>query len=347
MGWSLSLLGVVLLLGILQLAVGVVLGRCLPLREPKSSRLEPRDVEALRYFARRLFDLATSVANDVDRHQTEIRQLNHNLGSMPSEGGQKLMEFVTQSVGQIMQINEGLQARLSAAEQRLREQTEYIESQIAEARTDPLTGLPNRRCFDDELARRTAEWRRRRVPFCLLLMDVDHFKRLNDQLGHPAGDQALRETAELLSDTLREMDMAARIGGEEFAIILPGTSPEDACRAAERIRLAVGCRAWTLEQAPWELTVSLGVAVVAPGDDPASLVKRADEALYAAKRGGRNCGYFHGGDDCRRIEPGQGVDTREKLPDSDVLTAAELAAVCDDLRSRLAEVTNEQTDREE
>jgi diguanylate cyclase len=276
----------------------------------------------------------------VDQHQTEIEEVNRQLASRPRGEGKDFGEFVLHSVAQIIQINERLQSRLCAAEEKLREQAEHIESRIAEARSDPLTGLPNRRAFDDELARRIAEWQRRQATFCLIMADVDRFKQLNDEHGHPAGDQVLQGMAEVLNGAVRDMDMPARIGGEEFAVILPHTNFRHASRATERIRLAVASRPFLLEGTQRHVTVSLGLAEVRPGDDAAAILKRADEALYAAKRGGRNCAYSHDGRQCRRIVPGAVPSAASEAAASlDVLEAAELAAICDDLRHRLAELT--------
>src|SRR6185503_7619557 len=106
-------------------------------------------------------------------------------------------------------------------------------------RTDALTGLANRRAFDDELNRRFAEWQRRKTMFSLLILDVDHFKKFNDTHGHQAGDAVLTGVAATLRQTFREMDLVARYGGEEFAAILPVTNLTEALRAAERARAAI------------------------------------------------------------------------------------------------------------
>lgn len=336
----------VLVLGVVQLAVGVVFGRSLVLGRSGSSRPERRSAKRLRRFAGRLFELVTSVAEDVDQCQSQIEQINQELASVEPGERDHLTEFVLKLVARIMQINEQLQARLAAAEEKLTEQAEQIEAQLAEARTDALTGLPNRRAFDDELHRRLAEWQRKTNTFCLVMIDIDHFKALNDRHGHPAGDQALRNVAGVLENTLREMDMVARVGGEEFAAILPSTNLTDGLRASERVRTAIASHWFQLETTELQLTVSLGLAAIGSGDDAVSLVKRADEALYAAKRAGRNCGYFHNGRKCEPIDlsrpptsgPASSQDPADPSPDSDVPQTDELETIGSDLRDRLAEV---------
>ena len=136
--------------------------------------------------------------------------------------------MVLKSIDDIVKANERLQEQLATAEVRLQRQAAELETQTTVARTDPLTLLSNRRALDDEMNRRLAEWQRRKTTFSLAMIDVDHFKKLNDKHGHQAGDQVLRDVAATLGTTVREMDLAARYGGEEFAIILPSTPLADA-----------------------------------------------------------------------------------------------------------------------
>ena len=160
------------------------------------------------------------------------------------------------------------------------------------AGSDPLTGLANRRQFDERLALECRRATRGATALALVLVDIDHFKRLNDTFGHPAGDAwLLRVGTALAAEASRGGDLVARYGGEEFAVILPDTSVQDAARIAERMRATVaGMRAGPGEAAV-AVTISAGVAGVedtgAEGD-PHALVRAADVALYRAKRGGRN-----------------------------------------------------------
>lgn len=305
--WVGAVLGLLLIV-----AVGAGLGFWLGRRghRPRQAVFWPAtEARQLAQLAHALQGLVHSVAEDVDQHQTQIKQANAGLRSLtadaplpPEQQPSAWAALVLRTVAEIVQVNERLQHRLQQAEQKLHEQSQQIQNHMAEARTDPLTGLPNRRAFDDELVRRLAEWKRKGALFCLLLVDLDHFKELNDRHGHPAGDQVLRQLAEVLLTTLREMDLAARIGGEEFAVLLPSTNLSDAMRVSQRLRAAVADA--PLEIAPGQtikLTISIGLTAVRPGDHPLLLLRRADQALYAAKQAGRDCGFYHDGQTCQPI----------------------------------------------
>lgn len=174
-------------------------------------------------------------------------------------------------------------------------QKNEIEVNLAEARTDPLTGLANRRAFDEELSRRLSQRQRQGTALCLQIIDIDYYKSFNDSHGHLLGDAVLKEIAARLSETARRMDIVARIGGDEFAILLPGCSLDDASLAAERLRIAIAETPLRHEGKEHWLTISTGLAEADFDDDVRSLVRRADSALYAAKDAGRNCSFRQAG----------------------------------------------------
>ena len=155
--------------------------------------------------------------------------------------------------------------------------------------TDALTGVHNRRYFEARCQEEVQAARRSKLPLVCLLLDVDHFKRINDTHGHPAGDAVLRYVARLIRAQLRGSDVVARYGGEEFVLLLPATPPPAALETAERIRRVIAAQSMPLELTePLRITVSIGAAALASGEAPEALVQRADQALYAAKQGGRN-----------------------------------------------------------
>lgn len=155
----------------------------------------------------------------------------------------------------------------------------------AQSTTDALTGLSNRRVYDKELHSRLALFDRGGPAFTLVLADIDFFKSINDTHGHETGDQVLKAVALSLLQNLRDTDLLARIGGEEFALILPAVDTQAAMMSAERHRDKIA----GLDLAGIRVTTSFGIALVRAGDNEASLYKRADKALYQAKSNGRNC----------------------------------------------------------
>ncbi len=155
------------------------------------------------------------------------------------------------------------------------------------ALVDQLTLLYNRRYFDDAVAREVERARRYNQNICLVMIDIDHFKNINDTHGHQKGDEVLQQVAKTISDNLRLNDIAARYGGEELVVILPETPLGNALVTAEKLRAAV--QKESLEKSGLEVTVSLGVSDFREGDNAASdMIKRADDALYEAKKLGRN-----------------------------------------------------------
>ncbi|MCA9559320.1 MAG: diguanylate cyclase [Myxococcales bacterium] len=173
-----------------------------------------------------------------------------------------------------------LEAEVRRANERLREW----------AIRDGLTGLYNHRHFQEQLLTEFARARRYAQPLACLMIDLDHFKRINDTCGHPFGDEVLKQLARTLTEVARQADIIARYGGEEFVVVLPSTDLEGARRFAERVRAEVAARPVQADGQSVDITLSVGVATNGtPGvDSERALIKRADAALYEAKRAGRN-----------------------------------------------------------
>jgi diguanylate cyclase (GGDEF)-like protein len=158
-----------------------------------------------------------------------------------------------------------------------------IESALRFATRDPLTGLANRRLFEETLTREIARQRRKGTPLALALVDLDGFKHVNDTRGHAGGDEVLRSVGQTIVDRVRASDLPARIGGDEFAVVLPDCSPRDAVQVGEQLRAQIEAVVGPA------VTASVGIAVVPDhADDADALVAAADAALYAAKEHGRN-----------------------------------------------------------
>ncbi len=166
-----------------------------------------------------------------------------------------------------------------------------LDHSLELAVTDPLTGLHNRRYMSGQLGALVRRAVHGGDPVSALLIDIDHFKRINDTFGHDVGDEVLREFAVRLATNVRAIDLACRLGGEEFVVIMPDSALEGAHRVAERLRLHISGSPFRVAGAeePLAVTVSIGVAAtLAEGDTPDALIKRADAAVYEAKRAGRN-----------------------------------------------------------
>ncbi len=156
------------------------------------------------------------------------------------------------------------------------------------AQLDTLTGIPNRLGYDHNLAQEYARWKRFGNSLSIVVWDIDHFKRINDDYGHAAGDKALKTIAQLLASKVRETDYLARYGGEEFVLIMPGAKVDSAKLVAEKLREVIEHSAFNFKGSPLTITISAGIAEFAEGDVPASVFERADKALYRAKENGRN-----------------------------------------------------------
>lgn len=174
------------------------------------------------------------------------------------------------------------------AEERIRVLEAELQHMSELVREDQLTGSLNRRGLDDVFERESARADRRNTPLCVAILDLDNFKKLNDTYGHLAGDGALKHLVKVVRDTLRSMDVIARFGGEEFVILMPETPVEAAAAAMVRVQRELTRHFFLHENEKMLITFSCGVALRTPNEDQASLVGRADRAMYRAKQSGKN-----------------------------------------------------------
>ena len=176
-----------------------------------------------------------------------------------------------------------------AIERDVTEQKALEEKLETLSMTDPLTGLLNRRSLEDYLEKEYSRFTRHDIKFSLLLLDIDHFKSINDQYGHHTGDRALKMLADCCVGKLRKHDVMARYGGEEFCVILPNTNGERAAVLAEKLRTAIAAQALKVDGQEVGVTSSIGVSDVRASDkSPGEILERADGALYEAKQSGRD-----------------------------------------------------------
>lgn len=254
------------------------------------------DSEKAKEALAQLHELAARVATDVGAHNSRVREISDDL----TEGDSDTTKVVG-AVANLLAANQQMQAQLENAEARLREQAQKMESVEAQARTDAMTGLANRRAFDDFIARQQAEFRRDGRPATVLMLDVDKFKVFNDTHGHQAGDEVLKGVAQCLRKSMRDIDLVARYGGEEFAVVFPGSRVGEVAAAAERARAAIQAATFTFENKQLKVTASLGLGEIRANETFIETVKRADDALYASKKAGRNCAHWHDGLDCQPL----------------------------------------------
>ena len=182
----------------------------------------------------------------------------------------------------------GLAERVANMEQEAQGYREHLEVQRQKALIDPLTGLPNRAAWSERLDQEVNDWHQRGNSLSLAMLDLDHFKRINDGYGHLAGDKVLKIIASVLRKRLRPSDFIARFGGEEFVLLMPDSSLADALAAGEVLRAAIEACPFHFKGEPVTITVSMGVAQFQPGERSDLALKRADAALYRAKAAGRN-----------------------------------------------------------
>lgn len=208
-----------------------------------------------------------------------------------AESIRKLVDGLTSATKKVQRENKSLEKRLKDSTLEVERLREHLEQVRRDATTDALTNLANRKAFDEELDRARAEAAKTGEPLTLAVVDIDHFKRFNDTWGHQTGDQVLRYVASVIGRVCAPPRFAARYGGEEFGMIFPNETASEVHRTLEEVREEVCSRMLKRRSTNEDLgavTISAGIAQVHVGESTHGLVERADAALYASKRAGRN-----------------------------------------------------------
>lgn len=267
--------------------------------DAKTASSKPLGEEELHETGVRLVSEATAILKIIRSQMAAGDRFSSTL----AEADQKLPKLSDpDQVRMVIKFLIAENAKMQREQAELRSQLEHSQSQIEALRynlaeveeenlKDPLTGAANRRGFDLGIERAIAEATSHKTPLCLVMCDLDHFKKLNDTYGHPVGDEVLKVFASVLNENVRTGDTVVRYGGEEFAVILTRCDMQTAARVSERVRLDIASRKLALNrngQLITNITASFGVAQFIAGDTPESLLKRADSKLYEAKNAGRN-----------------------------------------------------------
>ncbi len=239
-----------------------------------------------------IMDMVGSSLSNTENYSESLEVFTSELADIKDEGSLRMMiSSMVTATFEMAQNTKELESNLARSKDQITKLNSSIESIRAESMTDALTGIANRKKFDVTMERETVITRQASEELCLLLCDIDFFKKFNDTHGHQTGDQVLRLVAGILKNGVKGRDLAARYGGEEFAIILPNTSLHDANTVAEQIRRAVANKELVKKSTGEKLgriTLSIGVAILHSNDTIESIIARADKCLYAAKDAGRN-----------------------------------------------------------
>jgi len=263
------------------------------------SSMSVRATQDLDNVANRLTDEVGQVVRMINAAATSMERYDEKLhaGSRAADSAgneaelRRVVEGLISATKSMERENSALKEQLDASVSRSEQLKHEIETVRIESLTDSLTQIGNRQCFDDSLAKEMARANESAAPLTLLMVDIDHFKRINDEFGHQMGDDVLRLVAARLKSSVRDGEVA-RYGGEEFGVVLYNKSIQIGKLIAERIRAAIESAEMRVRStgAPvGRITVSIGVAELKPRMSDEDLVRRADAALYAAKRKGRNC----------------------------------------------------------
>ena len=260
---------------------------------------EAKNNETVRETGARIQATITGMSSSMDAARTATHQYKEALQtaasqlSTPGESEQirSTLRTVLDNTSDMLAHNQQLEDALAQSSLVMQALERDLEAVRKQSLTDGLTALANRKAFDAEIARLSQQAQADGLGYCMVMMDIDHFKVFNDTYGHQVGDDVLRLVARTLGECVRSGDMAARYGGEEFAILLPQTTLPAALKLANALRATIESMSLTRRKSGDKLsriTLSGGVAEMAVGESPDSVVARADAALYLAKSRGRN-----------------------------------------------------------
>ena len=254
-------------------------------------KLEPMQ-KAMREIVSLLFGYLAEMDDQASKYGDTLTHYGNELrGDLAVTDVQRILNALVDHTQSLRSAQSSVRHRLNESTAELERLRLELETAKREAATDPLTGVLNRKGLQVALERAISEYHSGGTPLCLLMIDIDHFKKVNDYYGHLLGDKVLRLVGTTLRQSIKGRDTAARYGGEEFAVLLPDTPLEGAKTLADQIRIAISAgRILRVDnrQSIGQITVSIGLTAHRFGEAPEQTLERADEALYQSKRSGRN-----------------------------------------------------------
>lgn len=272
-------------------ALGYLVSRRVMANSKGSAVSAGRELRKARSVVREMERIAGLLRKGLARHHASLSKFKQRLAQLSSQREDVAWKGLCQEAKEMLPPTLRLATQIAGAYDMVRQQANRL-TMFSEVRIDPLTGVTNRRGMDEGLASQFAMRNRYGLELSVLTVDVDHFKRINDEQGHLEGDRLLQRVARLLDESAREVDLVARSGGGEFVIVMPRTDLEGAAVLAERIRAEV--------RQQLHITISGGITTALDGDTPELLLARADAALYEAKAAGRDRVFRHDG---MQVEP--------------------------------------------
>lgn len=273
--------------------IGYLVGRLQKVESVQSDLQSRREIKRAHMIARELETVAREVRKSLARHHSSVTRFKTRITELAQKGQDIGLQEVCREAEDVLGPTMLLATDLAKAYDQIRRQSHGLLS-FVEVRTDQLTGICNRKSMDDSLEQLVALHNRYELRFSLAMFDIDHFKKMNDEQGHVAGDQVLRAVAQAIDGTARDTDIVTRYGGEEFVVLMPQTELNGACVFAERVRSMI--------ERKLKLTISCGVAIVQTGESAAKILERVDAALYFSKTGGRNRVSVHVGEEIVPVE---------------------------------------------
>jgi diguanylate cyclase (GGDEF)-like protein len=288
--------------------IGYIFGQRTRRELPVDIEQARRELKRAHMVARELEKIADSVRKDLAVHRGSVSRFKERVRALSENRDDAAWQDLCKEAEGMLRPTLKLAMQISLAYDEIRQQSTQLMT-FTEIRTDPLTGVSNRRALDETLDNMFAMMSRYDHHFSLAILDIDHFKQVNDRQGHLHGDRILQEFARLLDESVRDTDLVARYGGEEFVVVMPNTSLEGASIFSERLR--------ELVQQRLPLTISAGLGRASKGDSAQTLLSRADSALYSAKAAGRNRVFRHDGIEIEAVTPEAPSESeREVLPNA-------------------------------